>query len=169
MEQDAWGWPLEHSEAAFEAVGDRVIASIREVRRLWRPLERSVYRVRDRQLTPTQVEALEALEARGTWRMHEVAEKLGVDQSTATRTVAPLVELGLLSRAVDPLDRRYVVVGLTPDGHRRCAMITEARRQLMREVLGPMEPARRRVFADLLEEFVRGHGGPSSEATRWGW
>src|SRR4051812_33934163 len=113
MERDAHGWPREESEAAYAAIGDRIIDAVRELRRLWPPLERSVYSVGELQVTSAQAEALEVLVSRGHWRMHEVAEKLGVDQSTATRTVGPLVERGLLDRTTDPLDGRYVVVGLT--------------------------------------------------------
>jgi DNA-binding MarR family transcriptional regulator len=166
VQRDAYGWPRAESEAAFAAVGDRIIEAIRELRRLWPPLERSVYSVGGQPLTPTQVEALEALVTRGHWRMHEVAEKLGIDQSTATRTVAPLVERGLLDRTTDPLDARYVVVGLTAAGRRYCDAVAEARRQLLREVVGQMEPVRRRQFADLLEEYVRAHKGPAADAAR---
>jgi DNA-binding MarR family transcriptional regulator len=164
VERDEWGWPRRESDVAFAAVGDRVIDAIRQLRRLSPPLQRSVYTVSDRELTSTQVDALEVLDTRGTWRMHEVAAKLGVDQSTATRTLAPLVDLGLVARAPDPLDRRYVVVGVTPTGHRRSEVIAEARRSLMREVIGQMEPSRRRLFADLLEEYVRAHAAPSADA-----
>lgn len=166
--RDEHGWPLEESEAAFAVVGDRVIEAVRELRRLWKPLERSVYTVGERMLTPTQVEALEVLGSSGSWRMHEVALKLGIDQSTATRTVAPLVEFGFLDRATDPLDARYIVVGLTPAGRRRCALIAESRRRLLRDVLGQMAPSRRRLFADLLDEYVRAHKVPAASVARSG-
>jgi DNA-binding MarR family transcriptional regulator len=157
---DRWGWSRQESESAFEAVGDQVIDAIRQLRRLSPPLQRSVYTVGSRELTPAQVEALEVLDTRLGWRMHEVAAKLGVDQSTATRTLAPLIELGLVDRATDPLDGRYVVVRVTKAGARRSAAITEARRELMREVLGQMAPDRRRLFAELLDEYVQAHAAP---------
>ena len=166
MERDEHGWPLEESEAAYAVVGDRIIDAVRELRRLWPLLERSVYSVGELRVTSAQAEALEALVSRGHWRMHEVAEKLGVDQSTATRTVAPLVERGLLDRTADPLDGRYVVVGLTSAGRRYCNAVADGRRRLLREVVGQMEPVRRRQFADLLEEYVRAHKGPSADAAR---
>jgi DNA-binding MarR family transcriptional regulator len=167
-EEDAWGWPRDESEAAFDLIGDRVIEAIRQLRRLSQPLQQSLYSVDGRTLTPAQVEALEVLDGQPQWRMHEVAAKLGIDQSTATRTVAPLVELGLVSRAPDPVDGRYVVVGLTRRGRRRCAAISEARRALMRDVLGEMSPARRVAFAEMLEEYVQAHTAPSVGAARRG-
>src|SRR5689334_22274848 len=98
--------------------------------------------------------------------MHEVAAKLGVDQSTATRTLAPLVDLGLVDRKPDPVDGRYVVVRVTATGRRRSTAIARARHELMREVLGQMEPARRRLFAELLDEYVRAHAGVGHKGGR---
>ncbi len=166
---DRWGWPLRESEAAFEAVGDEVIEAIRQLRRVSLPLQQSVYTVGSRQLTPVQVEALEVLDTRVGWRMHEVATKLGVDQSTATRTLAPLIELGLVDRESDPLDGRYVVVRVTRAGRRRSAAIASARRELMRDVLGQMAPARRRQFAELLGEYVCAHATVAGERSEGAW
>jgi DNA-binding MarR family transcriptional regulator len=168
VQEDHWGWPLDESDAAFEVIGDRVIVAIRRLRRLSQPLQRSLYSVEGRTLTPAQVEALEVLDGQPRWRMHEIASKLGIDQSTATRTIAPLVELALVARAPDPVDGRYVVVGLTRRGLRRCAAISAARRTLMRDVLGEMAPARRIAFAEMLEEYVSAHAAPSASATQRG-
>jgi DNA-binding MarR family transcriptional regulator len=166
VQEDPWGWPLDESEAAFDLIGDRVIEAIRQLRRLSQPLQRSLYAVDGRELTPAQVEALEVLDGQRRWRMHEIASKLGVDQSTATRTISPLVELALVSRAPDPVDARYVLVGLTRRGRRRCAAISAARRSLMRDVLGEMAPERRVAFADMLEEYVQAHAAPAAGATQ---
>lgn len=164
MREDPWGWPLDESDAAFDLIGDRVIDAIRQLRRLSQPLQRSLYAVDGRELTPAQVEALEVLDGQRRWRMHEIASKLGVDQSTATRTISPLVELELVSRAPDPVDARYVLVGLTRRGRRRRAAISAARRALMRDVLGEMAPERRVAFAEMLEEYVQAHAAPSAGA-----
>lgn len=157
MDRDRWGWPKRASDRSFDVVGDRIIDAIRTLRRVTPPLRQSLYTVGDRTLTPVQVEALELLSTGDRWRMNEAAAKLGVDQSTVTRTLAPLVELGLLERAPDPLDGRSVVVRVSRAGRRRSASIAEARRELMREVVGPMAPEQREAFADLLEQYVRGH------------
>jgi DNA-binding MarR family transcriptional regulator len=166
VQEDPWGWPADESDAAFDLIGDRVIEAIRQLRRLSQPLQRSLYAVDGRELTPAQVEALEVLDGQRRWRMHEIASKLGVDQSTATRTISPLVELALVSRAPDPVDARYVLVGLTRRGRRRRAAISAARRALMRDVLGEMAPERRVAFADMLEEYVQAHAAPAAGATQ---
>lgn len=157
-----WGWPLADSRAAFADIGDRVIEAVRQLRRVSPRLQASIYGCDGRILTPAQVEALEVLDTQERWRMHQVAAKLGIDRSTATRTLAPLVEMGLVERSPDPLDARYVVVRTTVAGRRRSALISEARRTLMREVLGQMEPARRRLFAELLDEYVRAHASAAN-------
>ena len=62
------------------------------------------------------------LEAEGADRvtLAWLADRLGLDRSTLSRTVDALVEKGLLSREPDPDDRRYNVLALTAEGRRRC-------------------------------------------------
>jgi DNA-binding MarR family transcriptional regulator len=48
--------------------------------------------------------------------MSDVARRLRVDQSTATRQVRPLEEQGLVERSTDPDDRRVALVALTAEG-----------------------------------------------------
>ncbi len=149
------GWSEEVSRANFELLGDRVIdATRRWLRSSHRQrLQHDLYTVATVELGLTQVDALEALSV-SEMRMHELAERLDIDPSTATRSTAPLVDIGLLEREPDPTDRRYVVVRCTPTGHTVVTRIVEGRRRLMREVLEPMSPERRLLFADLLEEYL---------------
>lgn len=48
--------------------------------------------------------------------INELAELLGLDKSTLSRTVNTMVEQGLVTREPDPDDRRYVKIKLTPTG-----------------------------------------------------
>ncbi len=48
--------------------------------------------------------------------VNELAERLGLDNSTTSRHVHGLVEKGLVLRQPDPKDRRYVTLGLTDQG-----------------------------------------------------
>ena len=52
----------------------------------------------DHELTPVQVDILETIVANPGQRMNELAQALGVDASTVSRTTMPLVELGHLRR-----------------------------------------------------------------------
>jgi DNA-binding MarR family transcriptional regulator len=149
------GWTEEESEAAFDKLGDRVIDATRNWLRSARRkrLQHELYTVDDVELSLTQIDALEILE-RGPVRMHELAARLHIDPSTATRTTAPLVDLGLLDRQPDPSNRRYVVMQATARGRETARRITEGRRAMMREILAPMAPERRLLLADLLEEYL---------------
>jgi DNA-binding MarR family transcriptional regulator len=138
----------------WEALGDRITDAVRTLRRGQPLLQRDLYTVGRRELTAAQVHALELATSRPRWRMHELAAGLGVDQSTATRTVAPLVDLELLTRDLDPDDRRCVVVAVTGTGRRISRTIADRRRAAMRDVVGRMEPERRLLLAELLEEYI---------------
>ena len=148
-------WTATESEAAFEQLGDRVIDGIRRFLRSGRRqrMQAELYTVEGQQLTLAQVDALEAV-APGEIRMHELAAHLAIDPSTATRTTAPLVDLGLLERETDPSNRRYVILRCSDLGLKTARTLTEQRRALMRQVLEPMAPERRLLFADLLEEYL---------------
>jgi DNA-binding MarR family transcriptional regulator len=145
----------EEPRAAFDLVGDRII----DVTRRWlrssrrQRLQHDVYSIRGVELSLAQIDALESI-ALGDIRMHELAEFLHIDPSTATRTVAPLVDLGLAEREMDPVNRRYVLLRCTTVGRSTASRISKGRRQLMEEVLEPMSPDRRLLLAELLEEFL---------------
>jgi DNA-binding MarR family transcriptional regulator len=147
---------IDASEHAFELIGDRFIAVTLDWRRSERRvrMQRELYRVGDRELTPAQVDALEALCRRPQWRMREIAAELGIDRSTATRTLAPLVDLGLATRRTDPDDRRNVIVASTPKGRRDAQRIAKGRHELMRAVLSKLAPERRVLITELLEEYL---------------
>ncbi|HEX3705117.1 MAG TPA: MarR family transcriptional regulator [Mycobacteriales bacterium] len=66
-------------------------------------------------LSPSQWSALATAEAHGPLRIGDLAEREGVTAPTATRVVASLEELGLLSRASDPSDRRTSYIALTQE------------------------------------------------------
>jgi DNA-binding MarR family transcriptional regulator len=151
------------SEHAFAIIGDRFIAATQELRRSHRRvgIQRDLYSVGDRELTPAQVDALEVLCQRDEWRMREIAEALDVDRSTATRSVAPLVDLGLATRRTDARDRRNVILAPTSEGRAAAAHIVEERRRLMRVVLSRMAPERRVLLTELMEEYVAALQGGS--------
>jgi DNA-binding MarR family transcriptional regulator len=144
------------SDRAFATIGDRFIVATQMLRRSHRRvgIQRDLYWVGDRELTPVQVDALEVLCRRPMWRMREIADELGVDRSTATRSVAPLVDLGLATRRTDDGDRRNVLLATTEVGRATAARIADARREMMRSVLSRMTPERRVLLTELMEEYV---------------
>ncbi|HWC35842.1 MAG TPA: MarR family transcriptional regulator [Mycobacteriales bacterium] len=67
-------------------------------------------------LSPSQWSALAMVDSHGQLRIGDLADREGVSAPTATRVVASLEELGLLSRTSDPSDRRTSYIALTAEG-----------------------------------------------------
>ena len=65
---------------------------------------------------------------RGGVRASQVAEALGLDKSTVSRSVAQLERLGVIERIDDPQDGRARLLRLTKDGARRYTAIRTQRR-----------------------------------------
>lgn len=71
---------------------------------------------RDYGYTKMQLVILNALAARGTLNMSQIAEFIGASKEQATRAVAPMVDAGLAERIVPEENRTQVKVRLTDAG-----------------------------------------------------
>jgi DNA-binding MarR family transcriptional regulator len=69
-------------------------------------------------LTPTLQSALGTLDRHGPMTPGRFARHEQIRKPTATRTIAALVEQGLVERTPDPLDRRVSWLQLSPEGRR---------------------------------------------------
>lgn len=69
-------------------------------------------------ITARQLEVLTFLAGRESWLVGEIASALQVSSAAATKAVARLERKGLVTRAVDLMDRRCVNVSLTRAGKR---------------------------------------------------
>jgi DNA-binding MarR family transcriptional regulator len=98
--------------------------------------------------------------------MADFADSLGVDASTATRTVTRLEDGGYVRRLRSPGDGRGVVVELTELGSSIVVEITSRRRQLLEASLAGLDAADRDALAGLLERFVAGVQSYASETSR---
>jgi len=83
----------------------------------------------------------------------EVARRLGVDQSTASRQIRPLEEGGLVARTADEADRRVAWLEVTDEGRAVLERIHGQRRHDLDIVLGDWSPDDRAHLARLLERF----------------
>jgi DNA-binding MarR family transcriptional regulator len=108
----------------------------------------------DEALEQGQMDSLDLLAHRPSWRMSDLAEALRIDPSTATRAVQRLVSSGLAVRSPHDDDGRVVMVEITDAGRSRHADVNARRRQLMTHMLGAFAPMERPVLADMLERFV---------------
>ena len=102
-------------------------------------------------LTPAQSRALRTIYKSGQpIRMGELAATLGVVPRSATGLVDALQEAGLVERAVDPANRRSVLVTLTGPGRERQRAMSQARAAAGDDLFGALTPDERRTLADLL-------------------
>jgi DNA-binding MarR family transcriptional regulator len=96
---------------------------------------------------------LNRLDSEGPMGVKALAASMGIDSSTVTRQVAPLVETGFVKRTSHPEDGRAVVLELSARGHARLAEVRSSRRELMAALTHDWEPAERRQFCVLLSRF----------------
>ncbi|MET9614241.1 MarR family winged helix-turn-helix transcriptional regulator [Kitasatospora indigofera] len=96
---------------------------------------------------------LDRLERHGPANIKTLADCLGIDSSTVTRQVAPLVGAALVGRVRDPADRRAVRLALTPLGADRLAEVRSGREELIRRLLDGWPAEEQRAFCALLARF----------------
>ena len=111
-------------------------------------------------VTLTQFRTLVVLRTSGPSRLGPLAERLGVNSSSALRTVDRLLAAGLVSRAEDAEDRRAVVIALTPKGSRLVDTVTDRRRTAIAEIVREIPPSRRRGLVGALTAFAVAAGEP---------
>ena len=99
-------------------------------------------------LSPTRRKALDVLAGAGGVRVGQLADGVGIDETTATRLVDRLAADGLVERRRLSSDRRVTVVELTAAGAELVDEIARRRRDFFRDVLRALEPGER-------EELVR--------------
>ncbi|MFE9608715.1 MarR family winged helix-turn-helix transcriptional regulator [Streptomyces sp. NPDC006012] len=96
---------------------------------------------------------LNRLDQEGPMGVKALAASMGIDSSTVTRQVAPLVDTGLVKRTSHPEDGRAVVLQLSPRGAARLDEVRSSRRQLMAELTHDWAAEERDTFCALLTRF----------------
>ncbi|MFC7217282.1 MarR family winged helix-turn-helix transcriptional regulator [Streptomyces polyrhachis] len=96
---------------------------------------------------------LNRLDQEGPMGVKALAEGMGIDSSTVTRQVAPLVDSGLVDRATHPEDGRAVVLRLSARGRERLAEVRSSRRELMALLTQDWSAEEREQFTTLLTRF----------------
>jgi DNA-binding MarR family transcriptional regulator len=94
-------------------------------------------------LTPSKLRALDLLAEHGALRVGELADRVGVDDTTATRLVDRLEDFGLAERRMDSDDRRATTVELTRAGEELVEGLAAERQQFFCDVLAALEPGER--------------------------
>jgi DNA-binding MarR family transcriptional regulator len=100
-------------------------------------------------LTPSKLRAVDLLAAHGSMRVGQLADGVGVDDTTATRLVDRLESAGLAARRSDTDDRRATTVELTSAGEKLVEGIAAERQQFFCDVLAALEPEERKELVRL--------------------
>jgi MarR family transcriptional regulator, organic hydroperoxide resistance regulator len=104
-------------------------------------------------LSLAQYHLLEPL-ADGPLTNGQLAEMAGVASPTATRMVDVLLARRLVTRLEDPVDRRAVLISLTPKGRQALTAKLREYDAVRRRIAAALEPDEQRVAADLLRRLA---------------
>ena len=106
-------------------------------------------------ITMPQAKLLYLLGASGELHMSDIVVRLGVSLSTVSGLVDRVVDHGLVTRREDRVDRRQVVVGLTPRGAEFVDRFRELNARQMRELLAVLDDADLASVRDALGALER--------------
>jgi MarR family transcriptional regulator, organic hydroperoxide resistance regulator len=104
-------------------------------------------------LSLAQYHLLEPL-AEGPLTNRQLAELAGVASPTATRMVDVLLARRLVTRLEDPVDRRAVLISLTPKGREALAVKVKEYDAVRRRIAAALDPDEQRVATDLLRRLA---------------
>lgn len=139
---------------------ERLEADTAELHRSLTELVR-VYQFRDRDriccydVSVTQCYALEAVVLEGPLTLNELAARLYLDKSTASRVVDALQKKGYVERHESPDDRRALRLVATPDGRGLHARIEADILAQERALLAEFAPEVRASMARLIGQLAR--------------
>ena len=137
--------------------------AVRRMGRAWREIRRGatagevrdvIYGIGGSAIEPGQMDALDVIILEGQNTMGEIAERLRIDPSTATRAVQRLIKDGLAERTTDETDARVVTVTPTERGRKIHADVVQRRREVLIDIMAKFPPEERTALADTLEKFV---------------
>ncbi|MET3176592.1 UNVERIFIED_ORG: DNA-binding MarR family transcriptional regulator [Arthrobacter sp. UYCu721] len=113
-------------------------------------------------VTLPQFRVLVVLSSRGPARMGDLAQLLGVHQSSFSRTAERMESAGLIVREQSPGSRREVLVSPTEEGLRVVEEVTEVRRREIAAVLTRLDLQEQEKVAAGFALFSQAAGEPSA-------
>ncbi|TFE39068.1 MarR family transcriptional regulator [Streptomyces sp. ICN441] len=124
---------------------------------------RSLAAVEDRVTLP-QFRLLVVLSMHGPAKLVVLAERLGVNPSTAMRMIDRLITAGLADRQTNPENRRETVLRLTPEGRALVGDVTDRRRREIATIVERMAGEQRAALIGALTAFNEAGGEPNAPA-----
>jgi len=120
-------------------------------------------------VTLPQYRALVVLASRGAQRTSDLAVELEVAPSSITRLCDRLVRKRLVTRRVDPDNRRQVTINITGKGLDLVAAVTAVRRREIARVLRGIPARRRAALIASLNELANAAGEVPEQSWSLGW
>ena len=128
-----------------------------------------IAQVEDRVTLP-QFRVLMLVATRGGLNLGALAQAMGVHPSNASRACDRLVDAGLLARSESTLDRRNLMLELTPDGQALIDEVIDHRRNAIATILEGLPESRRRTLANAMLLFAEAAGEIHGDsAWKLGW
>ena len=115
------------------------------------------------QVTLPQLRVLVILSTHGPQRTGDLASRLGVHQSTFSRSADRLVKGGWVARVDNPQSRREVLLELTPTGRDLVATVNRRRRKELQAILRGVDAAQRGLLTEAMRLFAEAAGEPSEQ------
>jgi DNA-binding MarR family transcriptional regulator len=132
--------------------------SIRNFRNLLRRFERELFMQNTDSccngVTLAQCHSLLEIESKEKVSLTELANILGLDKSTVSRTVDGLVNLGLVDRTIPAENRRTAILKLTSTGKNICNSINSTNDKYFSETLSILTASEKSEFPRLLEKVI---------------
>jgi len=114
------------------------------------------------EVTLPQYRALVILATQGPQRIIDLAERLDVNASTASRMVDRLERKKLVRRRRDEADRRAMTLDLTDEGNRLIRQATRKRRLEIERILCDVQPVHREALVEAMVAFAAAAGEPAT-------
>ena len=105
-------------------------------------------------VTLSQCHAIVEIARAGSMSVNDLANMLGLDKSTMSRTINNLVERDLVTREPDSEHRRYPSIGLTAQGQALFLEIESGMEQYYQDVYNSLPETKREQVLESLEILV---------------
>ncbi|SDL02960.1 MarR family winged helix-turn-helix transcriptional regulator [Streptomyces indicus] len=120
---------------------------------------RSLAAFEDR-VTVSQFRMLVVLSTQGPSKLVMLADRLGVNPSTAMRMVDRLITAGLADRQINSANRRETILRLTSEGALLVEEVTARRRHEIAAIVKRLSPYERSALVGALTVFTEAGGEP---------
>ena len=119
---------------------------------------------RQNELSTAQINALYYLLDSPHASINGFASHFGFTKAAASQAVDRLVERGLVSRKVDPSDRRVIQLCLTPLGKEKVAQASQARRAWLNDLIESFTPEQKSALQPSFQVLLDGINRVFSES-----